>query len=448
MAHAPPGSRTNRIVWYASRRWTIPVGLPIIGGVLSRWDDGLNKILYISYDGVLEPLGESQVVSYLDRLAANNKIKLLSFERPKDLANRVRVSAMRDRLERHGIEWVWLRYHKWPPVVSTLFDILIGVKLARAACRSDGIHVVHARGYVPSLIAITARRGGGAKFLFDMRGFWVDEKVEAGHWKAGGILFHVGKWCEQRCFRAADAIVSLTEAGVRTFSTGGYPVREGVPVVVIPTCVDLQRFTVEEKDSTLSSKLGISGADVIGCVGTMSGWYLRAEMLRFLACISQAFEQARILIVTREDHDSLRRDCEAAGVPQDRLIIHSAQFADMPRVMSLFDAGVFFIRPSMSKRGSAATKLAEFLACGVPVIINDGVGDSGGIVAQRRVGVVLDDLDERGFDSSLAQIRTMLADSSVRGRCRQTAEELFDLQQGAERYGHLYEQLTKAVSHQ
>lgn len=171
-------------------------------------------------------------------------------------------------------------------------------------------------------------------------------------------------------------------------------------------------------------------------------------MLRFLACISQAFEQARILIVTREDHDSLRRDCEAAGVPQDRLIIYSAQFADMPRVMSLFDAGVFFIRPSMSKRGSAATKLAEFLACGVPVIINDGVGDSGGIVAQRRVGVVLDDLDERGFDSSLAQIRTMLADSSVRGRCRQTAEELFDLQQGAERYGHLYEQLTKAVSHQ
>ena len=171
-------------------------------------------------------------------------------------------------------------------------------------------------------------------------------------------------------------------------------------------------------------------------------------MLRFLACISQAFEQARILIVTREDHDSMRRDCEAAGVPQDRLIIHSSQFADMPRVMSLFDAGVFFIRPSMSKRGSAATKLAEFLACGVPVIINDGVGDSGGIVTQRRVGVVLDNLDERGFDSSLAQIRTMLADSSVRGRCRQTAEELFDLRQGAERYGHLYEQLTKTVSHQ
>ena len=170
-------------------------------------------------------------------------------------------------------------------------------------------------------------------------------------------------------------------------------------------------------------------------------------MLRFLACVSQAFVRARILIVTREDHDSLRRDCEAAGVPQDRLIIRSARFADMPGMTSLFDAGVFFIRPSMSKRGSAATKLAEFLACGVPVIINDGVGDSGRIVAQRRVGLVLETLDEGGFDSSLAQIQSMLADSSVRDRCRQTAEELFDVQEGAERYGRLYEQLSTAFSH-
>lgn len=443
----PAGSRENTIAVYASRRWTISVGLPIIGRVLSRWGSSLNKILYISYDGALEPLGESQVISYLDRLAADRKIMLLSFERLEDLTDRVRVSAMQERLERQGIEWVWLRYHKWPPIVSTLLDILIGVTRARAACRHGGIDVVHARGYVPALIAITARRGSRAKFLFDMRGFWVDEKVEAGHWREGGILFRVGKWCEQRFFRAADAIVSLTEAGVRTFSTDEYPVRKGVPVVVIPTCVDLQRFTVGPKDPTLVSELGLSDADVIGCVGTMSGWYMRDEMLRFLACVSQAFVRARILIVTREDHDSLRRDCEAAGVPQDRLIIRSARFADMPRMTSLFDAGVFFIRPSMSKRGSAATKLAEFLACGVPVIINDGVGDSGRIVAQRRVGLVLETLDEGGFDSSLAQIQSMLADSSVRDRCRQTAEELFDVQEGAERYGRLYEQLSTAFSH-
>ena len=38
------------------------------------------RTLYISYDGVLEPLGESQVVTYLERLSARYDITLVSFE--------------------------------------------------------------------------------------------------------------------------------------------------------------------------------------------------------------------------------------------------------------------------------------------------------------------------------------------------------------------------------
>ena len=41
-------------------------------------------ILYISYDGILEPLGQSQVLRYLERLASARKIVLISFEKPED----------------------------------------------------------------------------------------------------------------------------------------------------------------------------------------------------------------------------------------------------------------------------------------------------------------------------------------------------------------------------
>ena len=37
------------------------------------------KILYISYDGMCEPLGQSQVLSYLSRLAESWDVELLSF---------------------------------------------------------------------------------------------------------------------------------------------------------------------------------------------------------------------------------------------------------------------------------------------------------------------------------------------------------------------------------
>lgn len=399
------------------------------------------RVLYVSYDGVLEPLGESQVVSYLERLATDHAITLLTFEKPEDLSDRTRVTAMAQRLDAARIAWVRLRYHKRPPVVSTAFDVMHGILRARRVCQRSRIRIAHARGYVPALIALAARRANGAAFLFDMRGFWVDEKVEAGHWSRDGLLRRVGKWWERRFFHAADAIVSLTAEGVRTLPQLGYHVPSDVPVEVIPTCVDLQRFAPAPKDPDLVATLGLAGSCVIGCVGTMSNWYMRREMLQFLAYVTQSLAHARILMVTREDHDALRRDAEAAGVPGQRLVLTRARFVEMPRFTRLFDAGVFFIQPLLSKRGSAATKLAEFLACGVPVIINDGVGDSGAIVTQRRVGVCLPALDGASLEASLPQVRAMLADSALGDRCRQVAAELFDLDRGVERYRRLYQQL-------
>jgi hypothetical protein len=151
-------------------------------------------VLYISYDGVLEPLGESQVISYLDRLAANFRITLLSFEKPADLSERPRVADVERRLQARGISWIRLRYHKRPALLSTAFDVAVGIMRARRACRRAAVRIIHARSYVPALIALGARGGSGAAFLFDMRGFWVNEKVEAGHWKQGSVVYRVAKW--------------------------------------------------------------------------------------------------------------------------------------------------------------------------------------------------------------------------------------------------------------
>src|SRR5258708_12574200 len=147
------------------------------------------RVLYISYDGVLEPLGESQVVAYLERLTDRADISLISFEKPADLADATRAAAMGARLAQAGIRWMPRHYHKRPPVLSTAFDIVGGCRAARRWAREGsggGAAIVHGRGYVPALMALHVKRACGARFIFDMRGFWVDEKVEAGHWPARG----------------------------------------------------------------------------------------------------------------------------------------------------------------------------------------------------------------------------------------------------------------------
>ena len=394
---------------------------------------------------MLEPLGESQVLAYLERLAAARPIALLSFEKPDDLSDAVRMDAMRARLSSRGIRWMPLRYHKSPAVLSTAWDILNGVRHGRRAVTgSQRAAIVHARGYVPSLIALTLARMSGAAFVFDMRGFWADEKVDGGHWSRTSRVYAITKHFERRFFETADAIVSLTRAGVALFPTLGYAIKESTPIEVIPTCTDMDRFSPGAGDETLRARLGLTGHLVIGVSGTMTNWYLRTPMFECLSRLVQRMAGAKILIVTREDADAVRADAAAAGIPPDRLVIASAPYSQMPEYMRLMDVGLFFIKVCFSKQGSSATKLAEFLATGVPVIINDGIGDSGRIVAERRAGIVLPEATVAALEERLPDVRAMLTDPDTPARCREAARAYFDVDEGSRAYDRLYQRVLAA----
>ena len=56
--------------------------------------DTNKKILYLSYDGVLEPLGSSQVLNYVLGLAKNYNFILYSFEKPYDRKDTKRGAAV------------------------------------------------------------------------------------------------------------------------------------------------------------------------------------------------------------------------------------------------------------------------------------------------------------------------------------------------------------------
>lgn len=398
------------------------------------------RVLYVSYDGALEPLGASQIVAYLERLADRAAITLVTFEKPGDIEDADRMARMRARLERAGIAWIPLRYHKRPPALSTAWDVLVGCRAACRWARAGRPGIVHVRGYVAALIGLYARRWHRERLLFDMRGFWVDEKVEAGHWPPGGILFRLGKHFERRFLERADAVVSLTHAGVRELPRLGR-VRDHVPIEVIPTCADLDRFQPGAADEAQRRELGLDGALVVGCVGTLHNWYLRDDTLSYLAWLARRVDRMKALIVTRDDHETLCRDAVRCGLPPDRLVLVRAAFDEMPALMRLMQVGVIFIRVGFSKRASAATKLAELLGCGVPVIINDGIGDSGSIVRDGHVGLVLSEATPAAFDRADADVRELLRDGDLSTRCREVARREFSLAAGVARYAALYDQL-------
>ena len=140
------------------------------------------KALYISYDGIFDPVGESQVIPYLRGLAKKGvSIFLISFEKKRRI-NKASLHSYREMLVKEGIRWEVLIYHKRPIIPATLFDVLHGIFKGWFLIKTNGIKIIHARGYIPGIIAYFLKILTRAKFIFDTRGFWPEEKVDAGAW--------------------------------------------------------------------------------------------------------------------------------------------------------------------------------------------------------------------------------------------------------------------------
>ena len=160
-----------------------------------------SQILYITYDGLLEPLGQSQVLSYMEKLAPEWPVHILSFEKHRDRHDEARMAAMRARLRAAGIGWTPLAYHKSPSAPATAYDIAAGTLVALQIALRLKVKIVHARSYVPALIALALKRIAGVRFLFDMRGLWADERVDGGLGQRTGDCIGQQKISSGACWR-------------------------------------------------------------------------------------------------------------------------------------------------------------------------------------------------------------------------------------------------------
>ena len=91
----------------------------------------MNKILYISYDGLTDPLGQSQILAYLSKIANDNvQIDIVSFD--KKINFNANHATIEDCIKNININWYPLFYSKYPPIFSTLWDISKGfIKISK-----------------------------------------------------------------------------------------------------------------------------------------------------------------------------------------------------------------------------------------------------------------------------------------------------------------------------
>ena len=394
-------------------------------------------VLYLSYDGLTDQLGQSQILPYLKALAATYHIIIISAEKIK--LNSATINDLQIHLKAFDIEWIPTSYTKNPPVISTIWDF---VKMWKIASQQKNVALVHCRSYLPALLALKYKKKIRVPFLFDMRGFWADERVEGNIWSLKNVVYRqiyfYFKNLEKELLKEADHIISLTYKAKEILKEK-FNVQEN-KISVIPCCADTDLFnTTSFAKSDIKNELQIPlQANVLAYLGSIGTWYMLDEMLLFYKQILSFDTSCQFLFITKENAQLILNRARHLNVPVSNIKIISATRNQVVKYLSIVDLGISFIKPSYSKQASSPVKLGEMLSSGIPMICNTGVGDVDKTI-NESCGLLVDANEASHLLINELQWQRLL--SLDKSKISAYAERIFSLSNGIAAYQTVYQQL-------
>jgi glycosyltransferase involved in cell wall biosynthesis len=104
-------------------------------------------------------------------------------------------------------------------------------------------------------------------------------------------------------------------------------------------------------------------------------------------------------------------------------------------------AGLFLFTRGLSEHACSPTKIGEYWAAGLPVIVSPNVGDIEDLVRARGVGVILEAFSQEAQQQAAQELMELLRSPGLADRCRLAAEEHYSLDDACVNQRELYRNL-------
>ena len=401
----------------------------------------MKKVLYVSYDGMTDPLGQSQVLPYISGLSKEGyEFHLISFEK-EDKFN-IHKDHIQSICDESGIKWHPQDYKNEGGLKKTIKQVRRMKRVVRYLQEKHNFDIVHCRSYISALSGLALKRKHNVKFVFDMRGFWANERIDGNIWTLSNPIFkriyNYFKKKEIEFLSEADYTISLTENGRDEINSWKAFQSKKPPIQIIPCCVNLDLFNPENTTtiqiSEAKKRLGIEPNQfVLGYVGSIGTWYMLPEMLDYFKVLKRKNNNAVFLFISGENPKHIMNEVEKKGIDQASIFIQSVLHKEVPLHISLFDESIFFIRASYSKKASSPTKQGEIMAMGIPLICNAGVGDTDRIVEKYHSGKIISEFSNEAYSIAIDDNGTFNRERTMEG-----AREYFSLKEGVKNYLNVY----------
>ena len=128
------------------------------------------KTLFLTYDGLLDPLGQSQILPYIKVISKKYSIHIISFEK-KFLFDKLFLDSI---LKNLNITHQYLYYTENFGKLGRLYDFFRFFFISFYVILKKKYSIVHCRGHIPAYLAGILKFFFRFNLIFDFRGLWVD----------------------------------------------------------------------------------------------------------------------------------------------------------------------------------------------------------------------------------------------------------------------------------
>ena len=390
-----------------------------------------------------DSLGEGQVINYLIGLKKYNyEFDILSFEKPeKFAAQKNHIEAL---LSLHKIGWYPQIFHTKPRIISKVYDKLQLNAQAIKLYKKHKYDLIHCRGYMGAEVGLNLNKRFAVKFLFDMRGFWADEKADGGAWNTKNWfwkeVFDYYKKKEKAFVSKASHIISLTDAGKKEITTWPF-YNSSIPISVIPCCADTNHFAQVSTQKKQQAKVLLNISQdrfVVSYLGSLGSWYMLQEMILLFKEILKLNNKALFLIITNSEHEPVEVKLKDNLIAAANYVLITVPFSKVPQYMYAADCCISFIKPVYSKISSSPVKIGEILSMGIPIISNS-VGDMGKLFLEENIGIEVKDFSQMSIQSAASKMNDL--ENLLPEDIRNAALKNFSLKTGVEKYAEVYKQI-------
>ncbi len=399
--------------------------------------------LFITYDGLLDPLGRSQIIPYLKSIATyERKIKVISFEKNKNIKFD-KINSMRVDLSKNNILWKYSNFSENYGKFGKTYDLIKMFFFSFSLIILNNIKIVHCRSHIPAIVGFILKNIFNIKLIFDFRGLWIEERFDYNIWnKQSGLYslyFKFFKKLESKVLNNSDYIICLTNLVKPYLNKLLY---KKVPIEVIPCCADYnffkkKKYPKNKARKILKIKKNIS---VIGYAGSINKVYLIQNMIDFFENLHKREKKLIFIFVTPQINEikKILRNNSNKSINKN-IKVFKADREKIPLFLSSFDLTLCFIKKTFSRNAMSPTKMFESFAVGIPFICNKGIGDVDLILKRHKIGALIDlkkNISSKKNFIIYKQCKKIKSSDIIK-----KTKPFYDISFAKERYNHVYKVL-------